>query len=326
MGNTPNKRNVTTKHTTKNKNTNKQQQIIVLEKGKIIECKITSISNNNKGMHVKIIKPSSLHTQNIQGYIDGLEISDDIKILQNLKEYYKIGSIIKAKVITKYQYSPNNKSSNKNKVDLSILRIEEEEYGYYYDTVSNNNDVSGSIVIGRINRHIESILAPSLMIDIRKKNCMVRCCITELMYNPWKDMPLGSFIFHNDNNNEGKEHDYGLFEHGKYVQIRILSPERKIKNKSIYEGTLRTIEQNNEQEKQQIPKINDIIQGYITYTNDKCSKVRISKNSNGIIYVKNMSDSYIRDPIRYLPVGKVITAKVITIHGDKDDNDASKII
>ena len=215
---TPNKRKVTSKHTkAKNKKNNNKssvdnnnQQIIVLEKGKIIECEITS--NNNQGINVKIIKPSSLHALNIEAYIDGLEISDDIKILQNLKECYKIGSTIKAKVITKYQYYPNKQQP----LDLSILRIEEEEYGYYYDTLSSNNDddMSGSIVIGRINRHVKSLAPlPSLMINIRSKNSMVRCCITELMYNPWKDMPLGTYAFDPSNtmdeNNNENENDYG---------------------------------------------------------------------------------------------------------------------
>jgi len=268
---TPNKKSIQSK---KKINTKIKQN---LEKGTKVECQITSIKPT--GLQVKITKP--ILFKNTKGYIDGLEISDDITQIRSPE--YKIGMHVKAKVI-----DPKD-------VRLSILKLLEESDGVYYDMDINIGDV----VIGRINRSV-NVDGPCLMLDIRKRDSMVRCCITELMYDPWRDMPLGTY----DSNNESK--DYGLFEHGTYVQVRIQS-QPKLHNKvNIYQGSLRLTPQPSPN-----PKVNDIIQGYVIHVNEKRCLIRITPEICGVVWVRNISDTFIKNPEKYLPVGKLITAKVV---------------
>ena len=58
------------------------------------------------------------------------------------------------------------------------------------------------------------------------------------------------------------------------------------------------------------PKLKDIVQAYVVTTNKKGCYVRLSRNITGRIILKELSDSFIPDPISTFPQGRLVQCKV----------------
>ena len=68
---------------------------------------------------------------------------------------------------------------------------------------------NGDIVIGRINKFLRPILAPSLMLNLR--GCIGRCCITELDEpDGWVNMPLEHLQQKHNGNSDKSNDDDGI--------------------------------------------------------------------------------------------------------------------
>jgi len=200
--------------------------------GDIVECIISSYISNNRGINVKIGAPE------LNGTIDGLELSKDINNLSNLKKCYQCGNKIEAKVIKIDKLSKKSRLYN-----LSVVSMEEEE----------RYPEEGDVVIGRVNRHLENFVKPSITLNlVPSKNIFGRCCITELRdVNDWISNPMDKF------------------RNGKYVKVIILSPHPKLnqnkKDKKIYlDCSLRPSRVIKKRlQDDEIPKEHSIRKGYV---------------------------------------------------------------
>lgn len=240
----------------------------------VILVRVTAVDGD---VHVETMEGS-------RGVIPLLEISKDIDILQNLKEYYTVGKIIQVRVISTRildELDDEYQEDHKELLTLSILRIKEKA----------QLPKVGSVVIGRVNRSERNTVPTSILLDVR--GCMVRCCISELM-DEWVDEPIGKF---------GKR-DHGLFPHGKLVQVRILSYPMHFRSNTpstlILNGTLRTKDVDTS-----IPKIGDEVQGYVIQkTTKECIVLASSSSSKSKIIGRVIPDK------PTYPVGRLVKGVV----------------
>ena len=115
----------------------------------------------------------------VTGFVSGLELSRDVKLLNNLEANVPLGTVIECIVIR----AQAKRSSGDPFLILSVLACESGSA-----TIPKPSD--GDIVVGRINKSLDPVLAPSLMLDLRQG--IARCCITELDEpDEWENMPLG---------------------------------------------------------------------------------------------------------------------------------------
>ncbi len=115
----------------------------------------------------------------VTGFISGLELSRDVELLNNLQANVALGTTIECMVL-KLQAK---RASEDPFLLLSVLACEA-------NSTKIPKPVGGDIVVGRINKSLDQVLAPSLMLDLRQG--VGRCCITELDEpDEWENMPLG---------------------------------------------------------------------------------------------------------------------------------------
>lgn len=141
-----------------------------LESGSTVSAVITAVSKQNSGIWVQV-------SPGCTGFIPGLEVSEDVNVLNNMKKHFKIGGRIKCTVL------PPQSGQFKQVVRLSALS------GKVLP-----KPVRGDIRIGRVNRRIHQVRAPSLMIEL-PGSYVGRCDITELEEpDDWGNMPLGRVV------------------------------------------------------------------------------------------------------------------------------------
>lgn len=143
-----------------------------LKPGTKIKGVVAAYGKENNGIFVHV-------GPKVMGFISGLELSRDVKLLNNLESNVPLGAVIEC-IVVKLQAK---RASEDPFLLLSVLACE-----------SNSTHVpkpsSGDLVIGRINKSLDPVLAPSLMLDLRQGKG--RCCITELEEpDEWENMPLG---------------------------------------------------------------------------------------------------------------------------------------
>lgn len=138
----------------------------------------------------------------VAGFIPGLELSEDLAVLNNLAKYFPLGARLKdCLVINKLQWL-NTKSKARHSSHilehdkdtkvafLSLLRCNSG------DAAGNKNHklakpLRGDLVVGRIQRSIQPIHPPALMMELRG-GFLGQCCITELEeVDEWVNMPIG---------------------------------------------------------------------------------------------------------------------------------------
>ena len=140
----------------------------------IVSGIITSVAKQNKGLWVQICP-------GVNGFIPGLELSSDIKVLNNLRNFFKVGGQVTCRVIE----DKNDKGQFKQGVRLSLLGVDKE------NTSGFKKPVRGDIVVGRVNRFMKQHRAPALMVEL-PGGFLGRCDITELEeVDDWANMPLG---------------------------------------------------------------------------------------------------------------------------------------
>ncbi len=166
----------------------------LLTTGTAVTGLITSIAKQNKGLWLQICP-------GINGFIPGLELSDDVEVLNNLKKYFKVGGRVSCCVAEADNKSDNSRFKHDG-VRLSVLGIEKN----IPQKEKFKKPVRGDLVLGRVNRFIKEHHAPALMIQL-PGGYLGRCDITELEEpDDWDNMPLGrSDLF--DKNEKPKDGD-----------------------------------------------------------------------------------------------------------------------
>jgi hypothetical protein len=147
-----------------------------LKPGMMVRCIITNISKSNKGVWVQICP-------GIIGFLSGLDLSDDVRVLNDLSNYFKIGGRVDAWVIS------NKLESSDQEKDVIRLSLRGS---------SGNSDMSlpckpsrGDLTVGRINRLAFVQRPPALMLEL-PGGYIGRVDVTELDdIEKWANMPLG---------------------------------------------------------------------------------------------------------------------------------------
>ncbi len=161
---------------------------------------ITAVAKQNKGLWVQICP-------GIHGFIPGLEVSDDLEVLNNMRKYFKVGGRVNCCVVK----DKSDRSQFKHGVRLSITELAQS--GAKKD--KSRKPIRGDTIIGRINNSIKQQRAPALMVELHG-GFLGRCDITELEeIDDWENMPLGRSNIEdkddtdasNDNNDDIDEND-----------------------------------------------------------------------------------------------------------------------
>jgi hypothetical protein len=127
-------------------------------------------------------------------FVPGLEISDDINVLNNLQRYFPLGSCLECTVVdkatwqkTRSKFHPGRQHSNDDSQrDIPLLSLL-----LHKNDKSTSKPRRGDLIVARVNRTLPSVHPPDLMLDLRG-GFVGRCCITELEeMNEWKNFPLG---------------------------------------------------------------------------------------------------------------------------------------
>lgn len=159
-----------------------------LAAGTAIAGVITRVCTQNRGVWIHVCP-------GITGFIPGLDVTDDIDVLNNLKQYYKVGGVIDCCVVDKRD--KRRKKKTQRGVDDSDGDYSKSEHTIYASAMiyqgskKANKPTRGDLVVGRINRSLKPQNAPALMLELRG-GYEGRCDITELdEMDEWENMPLG---------------------------------------------------------------------------------------------------------------------------------------
>jgi len=153
-----------------------------LSAGTAISGVITRVCSQNRGLWIHVCPGTT-------GFVSGMELNEDIDILNNLKQYYKVGGVLNCSVMEK-----RGKNNNRTKQQEDV-KAEQIIYASALQCQGSKNQAAkpaaGDLVIGRINRSMKPQHAPSLMLELRG-GFEARCDITELNeMDEWENMPLG---------------------------------------------------------------------------------------------------------------------------------------
>jgi rRNA biogenesis protein RRP5 len=274
-----------------------------VKEGDIVSGVITAVSKRNQGVWVQICAGCS-------GFIPGLELSRDVDVLNNLQKYFKLGGRIQCRVLP----HKVEKGQFTQIVRLSLLSNENES--------TAKKPTRGDIVVGRVNRNMKQTHSPALMIEFQGGFCG-RCDITELEENDdWENMPLGrldpngSEVATEDDLEEEQRDQRleGEYYHGLYVNCRVLSAG----GTGPIEVSLRESRLEGDLDDDRVPEEKEIVHAYVVTTNKKGCFLRLSRFIEGRVILKELSDSFLPDPVSMFPSGRLVVGKVKQVRTSLD--------
>jgi ribosomal protein S1 len=129
----------------------------------------------------------------VSGFLPGLELSLDPKVLNNLEQAFPVGSRLECSVLDKMAWIKltaklygTAKKDEKKKSDVPLLSLLHDG-----DDSTTSKPIRGDLVVGRISNSLQALHAPALMFELRG-GYVGRCCITEVdEVDDWVNMPLG---------------------------------------------------------------------------------------------------------------------------------------
>ena len=110
------------------------------------------------------------------------------------------------------------------------------------------------------------------------------------------------------------------FPDGKYVQCRVLGSR---KGNSIVEVSLRESRLEGDLDEDEPPEANGIVSAYVCETNCKGCFLRLARNIRGRVILKELSDSFLPDPISMFPMGRLVIGKVKQVNFRKNPVEAA---
>lgn len=271
---------------------------------------IVAYAKDNSGIFVQV-------GPKVQGFVSGLELSRDIKVLNDLESNVPLGALIECRVV-KVQVKGG---SNDPFLLLSVLTCDSK-------STQIPKPGAGDLVIGRINKGIKPVLAPSLMVNLR--GGVGRCCITELDEpDEWVNMPLGqskkepSMKNGNDDAMNGKDDESETAQQGakddntflnedtflnkEYVECRVLG--RNLNGKH-FDVSMRPSRISGDLDDDPAPASGDIVQGYVLQTTTKGCFIRFSRTVEGRSTLRELCDGYIANPSASFPMGRLVVGKI----------------
>jgi len=106
--------------------------------------------------------------------------------------------------------------------------------------------------------------------------------------------------------------------HGRYVTCRIL-PSLAYSS-SVVDVSLRASRLDGNVEDDKLPEVNDLAQAYVVSTTTKGCFLRLSRFVEGRVLLKNLSDSFIHDPVSMFPMGRLVKGRVQTVRDLNSSN------
>jgi len=166
--------------------------------GQNVSCVVTSILPRNHGVKVQI-------SPGVQAFIPGLELDDNVEKINNMVQYFHVGSRIHCTVVKEASKGTNVEENAKSKTKVQhMLHL---SAIHYQKKTKKTKPTRGELTMGRINTKISSSRPPALMIDI-PGGYTGRCCITELNeVDDWENMPLGKHLYTQHQNKEDGDKD-----------------------------------------------------------------------------------------------------------------------
>lgn len=105
----------------------------------------------------------------------------------------------------------------------------------------------------------------------------------------------------------------GDYQHGLYVQCRVLASA-----KNTLEVSLRESRIEGDLDDEKAPEAKDIVHAYVVSTNRKGCFLRLSRFVEGRAILKELSDSFLPDPVSMFPPGRLIVGKVKEVKSGKN--------
>jgi len=287
---------------------------------------VTGVAPNNKGLYVEV-------SPFVKGFIPGLEVTKDLKILNSLSSHISIGSKIQCTVMDQKQWNENRaNNSNQNKKTAATSKL------LLFSILAEDDDsevskpTRGDLIVGRVQRSLKQAQSPALMVALRS-GFVGRCCITELDENDdWSNMPIGRIQEDNksgkDNEKEGdameidkrsqeskedgddEEESGGDFADGKYVECRVL---KGVPKHALVDLSLRSSRIEGDLDDDAPPLEGETVHAYVLETNKKGCFVRLARGIEGRVTLRELCDGYLPDPTASFPAGRLVVGKVKSI-------------
>ena len=104
------------------------------------------------------------------------------------------------------------------------------------------------------------------------------------------------------------------FDDGEFVQCRVLEG---IASDPVVEVSLRTSRLEGDLEDDELPQEGDVINAYVASTNKKGCFLRLSRNVEGRVILKELADGFLHDPETSFPMGRLVVGRVKAIKEGK---------
>lgn len=108
----------------------------------------------------------------------------------------------------------------------------------------------------------------------------------------------------------------GEYHHGLYVFCRVLTAS----GSGPIEVSLRESRLEGDLDDDEIPEEKEIVHAYVVTTNKKGCFLRLSRFIEGRVMLKELSDSFLPDPVSIFPPGRLVVGKVKKVIMSKDSN------
>ena len=113
-----------------------------------------------------------------------------------------------------------------------------------------------------------------------------------------------------------RSNNYVGFKDGLFVQCRVLE---SIPSDPVVEVSLRTSRLEGDLEDDELPQIGDAVNAYVVNTNKKGCFLRLSRNVEGRVLLKELADGFLHDPEVSFPMGRLVVGLVKAIKDGKSN-------
>ncbi|CAB9506358.1 Protein RRP5 [Seminavis robusta] len=294
--------------------------------GRKVSVIVKQVSHFNGGVCVEL-------APKLSGFVPGFECSTDAEILNNLASHIPVGARLSCTVIDKQRW---HKRTSQATGSSRLVKVDHDDSSRVYLSMLSDKPsgiskpARGELVVGRIQRALKQINAPSLMLELRG-GYVARCCISELEeMDEWTNMPLGSSagrshegtdaaVVSGESDADGEEESSPSkdtrrsllsdepFANGKYVSCRVLESKSSL---PLVDVSLRSSRIEGDLEDDDVPEEGEMCHAYVAVTNKSGCFVRVSRTVEGRVIIKELADDFLPNPAAIFPPGRLVVGKV----------------